>query len=93
MTELAVLEPVPHATPCLSVDPELFFAELPTEVELAKRVCGPCPIREQCLTEALERGEPHGVWGGQLVLGGVVVPRKRPRGRPRKDEVWPATAA
>nr|MDQ3359634.1 WhiB family transcriptional regulator [Actinomycetota bacterium] len=28
-----------------------------------------------------------GVWGGQLVLQGTVVPRKRPRGRPRKNPV------
>jgi len=36
---------------------------------------------------ALERREPWGVWGGQLFLRGEIVPRKRPRGRPRKDEV------
>lgn len=93
MLQLTVLEPIQLTTPCLGVDPELFFAELPADVELAKSVCGPCPLREDCLAGALERREPHGVWGGELVLGGVVVPRKRPRGRPRKDEVWPATAA
>ena len=26
-------------------------------------------------------------WGGELLLGGAIVPRKRPRGRPRKDVV------
>jgi hypothetical protein len=36
---------------------------------------------------ALERREPWGVWGGQLFIQGVVVPRKRPVGRPRKNEV------
>ena len=36
---------------------------------------------------ALDRGEPWGVWGGQLFLQGAVIPRKRPRGRPRKNEV------
>ena len=36
---------------------------------------------------ALERREPWGVWGGELFLQGVVIPRKRPRGRPRKNEV------
>ena len=35
----------------------------------------------------MERSEPWGVWGGELFEQGVVVPRKRPRGRPRKTEV------
>jgi WhiB family redox-sensing transcriptional regulator len=74
------------ALPCHAEDPELFFAESPTDVELAKAVCLPCPLRTACLDAALERREPWGVWGGQLVLQGTVVPRKRGPGRPRKDE-------
>jgi WhiB family transcriptional regulator, redox-sensing transcriptional regulator len=70
--------------PCWSEDPELFFAESPADVETAKAVCVDCPIRLECLAGALERREPWGVWGGELVIQGVVVPRKRPRGRPRK---------
>lgn len=73
--------------PCRREDPELFFAEAPTDVELAKALCDGCPVRAECLTGALERREPWGVWGGQLLLHGVVIPRKRPRGRPRKDAV------
>ena len=71
--------------PCWSTEPDLWFAESPAEVEQAKALCVPCPLREQCLSGALARREPWGVWGGQLVVQGVVVPRKRPRGRPRKD--------
>ncbi len=93
MTQLALIGPRQSNTPCLGVDPELFFAELPADVEVAKSVCGPCPLRVRCLAGALERREPHGVWGGELLVAGQVVPRKRPRGRPRKDEAWPATAA
>jgi WhiB family redox-sensing transcriptional regulator len=73
--------------PCRREDPELFFAESPSDVELAKALCGTCPLRAACLAGALERREPWGVWGGQLVVQGTVVPRKRPRGRPRKTEV------
>ena len=76
---------VGEVLPCRQVDPELFFAEAPADVEAAKALCVPCPLRAACLAGALERREPWGVWGGQLVLRGVVVPRKRPRGRPRKD--------
>ncbi len=73
--------------PCRRENPELFFAESPSDVELAKALCTTCPVRTACLAGALERREPWGVWGGQLLLQGVVIPRKRPRGRPRKTEV------
>ena len=73
--------------PCRREDPELFFAESPRDVEVAKEMCRPCPVRSQCLAGALERREPWGVWGGELLLQGAVIPRKRPRGRPRKTEV------
>jgi WhiB family redox-sensing transcriptional regulator len=72
--------------PCRVNDPELWFAESPADVEFAKTLCVECPVRELCLDGALERREPWGVWGGQLFLQGVVIPRKRPRGRPRKNE-------
>ncbi|MGA4507239.1 WhiB family transcriptional regulator [Propionibacteriaceae bacterium G1746] len=71
--------------PCLDHDPELFFAAEPAHIEAAKLVCQDCPMIKECLDGALRRREPHGVWGGQLLLDGVVVPRKRPRGRPRKN--------
>lgn len=71
--------------PCRVFDPELWFAESPSDVEFAKALCQDCPVRSLCLEGALERREPWGVWGGELFLAGVVIPRKRPRGRPRKD--------
>ena len=73
--------------PCQENPADLWFAELPADVEAAKSLCGACPVREACLAGALQRAEPWGVWGGQLLVQGAVVPRKRPRGRPRKDEV------
>lgn len=70
--------------PCRT-DPELFFAEAPADVELAKALCVDCPVRKICLAGALERSEPWGVWGGELFVRGEIVARKRPRGRPRKN--------
>jgi WhiB family redox-sensing transcriptional regulator len=70
--------------PCRVFDSELWFAESPADVERAKTLCHDCPVRTACLAGALERHEPWGVWGGELFAAGVVVPRKRPRGRPRK---------
>ena len=69
--------------PCTS-DPDLWFADEPADIERAKVLCHRCPIRRECLAGAIERAEPWGVWGGQLIHGGRVIPRKRPRGRPRK---------
>ncbi len=39
--------------PCRSNDPELFFAETPQDVELAKALCVECPVRAECLAGAL----------------------------------------
>ncbi|MDX6254427.1 MAG: WhiB family transcriptional regulator, redox-sensing transcriptional regulator [Frankiales bacterium] len=90
---LALVERTGVELPCWSTDPELFFAESPADVERAKALCVGCPVQTECLEGALDRREPWGVWGGQLVLQGVVVARKRPRGRPRKDSLETAAVA
>ncbi len=73
--------------PCRQYDPDLWFADAPADLEVAKALCGGCPLKAECLAGALERGEPWGVWGGEIFERGEVVARKRPRGRPRKDEL------
>lgn len=80
----AAIEVDDQRLPCRTGNPELWFAESPADVEAAKALCRDCPVRSRCLDGALERREPWGVWGGELFLAGVVIPRKRPRGRPRK---------
>jgi WhiB family transcriptional regulator, redox-sensing transcriptional regulator len=80
--------PVPRPTlPCHAYDADLWFAEAPADLERAKALCADCPVRRQCLSAALQRAEPWGVWGGEIFERGAVVSRKRPRGRPRKDAV------
>jgi WhiB family transcriptional regulator, redox-sensing transcriptional regulator len=66
-------------------NPDLFFAESPVDVARAKALCRECPVREACLADALNRGEPWGVWGGELFLNGTIIASKRARGRPRKE--------
>lgn len=49
---------------CIGADTAIFFPESGDPVGPAKAICRACPVREQCLADALERGEVHGVWGG-----------------------------
>lgn len=62
----------------------LFFSDDPVDIARAKAICRRCDRRDPCLDAALSRGEPAGVWGGELLSGGVVVALKRPCGRPPK---------
>jgi WhiB family transcriptional regulator, redox-sensing transcriptional regulator len=77
--------PAPYL-PCRA-EPELFFAEQPQDLERARELCGRCAARAACLAGALQRGEPWGVWGGEILQRGVVIADKRARGRPRKAGV------
>ncbi len=63
---------------------ELFFSENPLDSIRAAAICAKCTVRELCLSRALERGEPYGVWGGEFIYEGSIVAHKRGRGRPRK---------
>ena len=62
----------------------LFFSDDDHDLARAKAICGPCGLSESCLSGAIERMEPYGIWGGKLVLDGAPVEVKRKRGRPRK---------
>lgn len=51
---------------CRQVGPQLFFNEdddEPTYAREAKRVCGQCPVKDECLEVALA-GDEEGIWGG-----------------------------
>ncbi|WP_083335787.1 WhiB family transcriptional regulator [Mycobacteroides saopaulense] len=82
-----------RALPCHVADADLWFAESPADLERAKALCADCPIRSQCLAAALDRAEPWGVWGGEILEQGAIVARKRPRGRPRKNPLPDADPA
>ena len=62
----------------------LFFSDHVADIARAKAMCGLCPLQAECLAGALEREEPWGVWGGELISGGRVIANKRPCGRPPK---------
>ena len=62
----------------------LFFSDDLVDIARAKAMCTKCPLRANCLRDALDREEPWGVWGGELLLNGRIVTSKRPCGRPPK---------
>ncbi|GLB65610.1 WhiB family transcriptional regulator [Arthrobacter mangrovi] len=49
---------------CAQTDPEAFFPEKGGSTRDAKKVCGSCTVRAQCLEYALEHDERFGIWGG-----------------------------
>jgi WhiB family redox-sensing transcriptional regulator len=60
----------------------LFFSDNIIDIARAKAMCGLCPLQVSCLAGALEREEPWGVWGGELLSGGRIIANKRACGRP-----------
>lgn len=63
----------------------LFFSEDLLDIARAKHLCSTCPVRKECLDQALGRREPWGVWGGELLVNGRILAHKRRRGRPPKE--------
>ncbi len=62
----------------------LFFSDDLVDIGRAKAMCEKCALRDNCLVDALDREEPWGVWGGELLLSGRIVTSKRACGRPPK---------
>lgn len=62
----------------------LFFSDHVLDIWRAKAICARCALAADCLQAALEREEPWGVWGGELLSMGRVVDNKRAGGRPPK---------
>jgi len=60
---------------CKGEDTDTFYPPRDKELytiiaDRAKTFCfgengkNPCPVRQKCLWDAVERDEPHGIWGG-----------------------------
>lgn len=49
---------------CTSIPPSTFFPSDGAGVEVARKICADCPVREACLEHALVNRIDHGVWGG-----------------------------
>ena len=77
---------------CRTADPDLFFpvavggAEGP-QVSLALRICGGCPVRQQCLDFAIRTREQAGIWGGTTPDDRLRVLRARHRRPARRTRL------
>jgi WhiB family transcriptional regulator, redox-sensing transcriptional regulator len=49
---------------CKDQHPSMFFPSDGVGVEVARRICGTCPVQARCLEYALTYRIDHGVWGG-----------------------------
>lgn len=54
---------------CSRLDPDIFYpvgdgAYAREMTGIAKQACLSCPVRAECLRQALETGEQYGIWGG-----------------------------
>ena len=62
---------LPAATPdwqedaaCRGADIDIFFSLDEDDQRQALELCQACPVREQCLRDAIEHREMYGIWGG-----------------------------
>ena len=65
------------AAACREVDPDKLFVPGAKQND-AKKVCGGCPVRTECLAEALHNQIEWGVWGGMTERERRALLRKNP---------------
>lgn len=66
------------AAACQSSAPDKLFVK-GAEQHKAKNVCAGCPVRTECLAEALDNQVEWGVWGGLTERERRAVLRQRPQ--------------
>ncbi len=62
---------------CREHPPNVFFPQDGVGVEVARRICATCPVRELCLEYAVSNRIEHGVWGGMSERGRRRLARSR----------------
>src|SRR3954453_7733789 len=62
---------------CRNADPDALFVQGAAQ-NRAKIICRACPVRIQCLADALDNQVEFGVWGGMTERERRALPRRRP---------------
>ncbi len=64
---------------CRKTSPDQLFVR-GAEQNKAKQLCSGCPVRSECLAEALDNAIEWGVWGGMTERERRALLRRRPAG-------------
>lgn len=62
---------------CQGYDPDTLFVQGAAQ-NRAKRLCSACPVRTECLADALDNRVEFGVWGGMTERERRALLRRRP---------------
>jgi WhiB family redox-sensing transcriptional regulator len=62
---------------CQTDDPDALFVQGAAQ-NRAKSICGGCPVRVECLADALDNRVEFGVWGGMTERERRALLRRRP---------------
>ncbi|HEY1917086.1 MAG TPA: WhiB family transcriptional regulator [Streptosporangiaceae bacterium] len=68
------------AAGCRGMDPDELFVQGAAQ-NRAKVVCATCPVRTECLADALDNRVEYGVWGGMTERERRALLRRRPEVR------------
>src|SRR6478752_3325419 len=68
----------PSLAACRTGDPDALFVQ-GAEQNVAKRICRGCPVRYECLADALDNRIEFGVWGGMTERERRALLRRHPQ--------------
>src|SRR5919107_2745516 len=76
--QMGMVSDWPSMAACQSGDPDALFVQ-GAEQNVAKRICRSCPVRYECLADALDNRIEFGVWGGMTERERRALLRRHPQ--------------
>lgn len=77
-TRVSMITDWPSLAACQNGDPDALFVQ-GSEQNVAKRICRSCPVRYECLADALDNRIEFGVWGGMTERERRALLRRHPQ--------------
>jgi WhiB family redox-sensing transcriptional regulator len=76
--QMGMITDWPTLAACQDGDPDALFVQ-GAEQNVAKRICRSCPVRYECLADALDNRIEFGVWGGMTERERRALLRRHPQ--------------